>query len=78
LEDVAIGLEHNASNVTQCLRDDINVGCVNCVLMKEQLCNALMDLKLLNSFYIPGPYEFVMVAAATDAAGRPAPSGKRM
>lgn len=46
MADVAIGLEHNASNVTRCLRDDINVGCVNCVLIKE-LCNALMDQKLL-------------------------------
>ena len=24
---------------------NINIGCVNCVLMKEQLCNALMELK---------------------------------
>jgi hypothetical protein len=45
MADVAIGLQHNASNLTRCLRDDINVGCVNCVLIKEQLCNALMDLK---------------------------------
>ena len=72
-------LEHNPSNITQCLRDDMNVDCVNCVLIKEQLCNALMDLKLLNSFYIPGfRNQHFLVATATDAEGRYFPAGKWM
>jgi hypothetical protein len=49
MADVGVGAKFNSDNQPQCLSDDINMNCTNCVSMKEQPHNALVELKSARS-----------------------------
>jgi hypothetical protein len=49
MADVGVGAKVNSGDQPECLSDDINMSCTNCVSVKEQLHNALLELKSARS-----------------------------
>jgi hypothetical protein len=49
MADVVMGAKVNSDEQTQCLSEDINLSCASCVSVKEQLHNALLELKSARS-----------------------------
>jgi len=49
MADVVMGAKVNSDDQPQCLSEDINMGCASCVSVKEQLHNALLELKSARS-----------------------------
>jgi hypothetical protein len=46
---LAVGVDEGSSNQYKCLGDNIDLNCVNCVLLNEKLKNVLQELKSVRS-----------------------------